>query len=75
MFFERKNIKLAKRVNKELIETVKDLKKEYYMKKSIIENSIEPSQTIIRENKILEAKYFFFIKQLKLRKIRTENHM
>jgi hypothetical protein len=71
MFFSRKK-KLKKQYDKNLINTVSEIKREYYQKKRIIEQSIEPSQSILIEYKILEAKYFFYIKQLKVRKIRTE---
>ncbi|WP_158217655.1 YaaL family protein [Lottiidibacillus patelloidae] len=70
MFFRRN--KLKKQYDNQLIETVSEIKKEYYQKKRILEQSIEPSQSILMEYKILEAKYFFYIKQLKVRKIRTE---
>ncbi|OZM55723.1 hypothetical protein CIB95_15845 [Lottiidibacillus patelloidae] len=70
LFFRRN--KLKKQYDNQLIETVSEIKKEYYQKKRILEQSIEPSQSILMEYKILEAKYFFYIKQLKVRKIRTE---
>jgi hypothetical protein len=71
VFFKKKN-KLKEQFDMKLIETVKRVKKEYYQKKHILEQSIEPSQSILMEFSILEAKYFFLIKQLKIRNIRTE---
>jgi uncharacterized metal-binding protein len=72
MFFRRKR-HLQKRLNEELISTARRLKAEYYQKKAIVEKSIEPSYSIVMEYKKVEVKYFYTIKQLKSRKIRTEN--
>jgi hypothetical protein len=74
MFFKSKH-KLKKHYDKQLLETISTIKKEYYHKKKYLEQSIEPSQQVLVEYKILEAKYFFFIKQMKLRNIRTEKQL
>jgi hypothetical protein len=74
MFFKNKK-KLKKHYDNQLVDTISELKKEYYHKKKVLAQSIEPSQQVVIEYKILEAKYFFYIKQLKLRNIRTEKQL
>ncbi|MFP3721640.1 YaaL family protein [Niallia circulans] len=68
MFFRRKG-KLRKEFDEKLLVQFSHLKKEWLNDKSLLDKSFDPSDEVISESKLSEAKYFFLFKEAKQRKI------
>ena len=68
MLFKKKG-KLRKEYNQELFSQLEIAKKEWMRQKSLIENSVEPSDDILNELKVAETKYFFLLREAKRRKV------
>ncbi|WP_349409039.1 YaaL family protein [Pseudalkalibacillus sp. SCS-8] len=69
MFFRRKG-RLRKEANERLLKTIDSVRSEWLTKKELIENSVEPSEQVLFEVELAKAKYFFLLKEAKVRKIR-----
>ncbi|MCF6139615.1 YaaL family protein [Pseudalkalibacillus berkeleyi] len=72
MFFRRKG-RLRKEANERLLNAIESVRSEWLTKKELIENSVEPSEQVLYEVKLAKAKYFFLLKEAKVRKIRTRS--
>jgi len=65
----RKRDKLKREFDQYLLSQLELLKDEWMRQKSLIEKSIDPSDDIVNELKLVESKYFFLIREAKNRKI------
>lgn len=68
MLFRKKGW-LRKEFDQSLLIKVNELKDSWFNQKQLVERSFEPSQEIISQAKIAEAKYFFLFKEVKYRNI------
>lgn len=68
MFWRRKGW-LKKQFDQQLIEQLEAMRNEWMNQKDLIEKSIEPSEDVLMDLKITEAKYFFLIREAKRRRI------
>jgi hypothetical protein len=68
MFFQKKG-KLRKEYDNKLLKSLEDAKKDWISQKALEEMSIENSFEIDYLSKIAEAKYFFFFREAKNRKV------
>ncbi|WP_409252448.1 YaaL family protein [Bacillus sp. SCS-153A] len=68
MFFQKKG-KLRKEYDTKLLHSLEDAKKDWISQKALEEMSIENSFEINYRSKIAEAKYFFFFREAKNRKV------
>jgi hypothetical protein len=68
MFFQKKG-KLRKEYDNKLLQSLEDAKKDWISQKALEEMSIENSFEIDYLSKIAEAKYFFFFREAKNRKV------
>ncbi|MDP4162966.1 MAG: YaaL family protein [Bacillota bacterium] len=71
MFFRRRNW-LRKEFDEKLLTQLDDLKKDWQQQKSLLEKSFDPSDEVICQTKLAEAKYFFLFKEAKQRKIKLK---
>ncbi|MDE3840507.1 DUF2508 domain-containing protein [Bacillus methanolicus] len=70
MFFRRRRKGwLRKEFDQKLICQLEELKKQWENQKSLVEKSLDPSEDVICQAKLAEAKYFFLFKEAKQRKI------
>lgn len=60
---------LRKEFDEKLLNQLIDLKNERNNQNALIEKSFDPSQEVLWEAKLVEAKYFFLLKEAKKRKI------
>ncbi|TCP22116.1 uncharacterized protein DUF2508 [Scopulibacillus darangshiensis] len=60
--FRRKK-KLRSEINGNLLETLTTCKEDWFRKKRVIEKSIEPSDEVMYQLKLAEAKYLFLLKE------------
>ncbi|WP_261134757.1 YaaL family protein [Bacillus sp. Marseille-Q3570] len=72
MFFSRKG-RLRKEANERLLNSIEAIRTEWLTKKDLIENSVEPSEQVLYEVKLAKAKYFFLLREAKIRNIRTRS--
>jgi hypothetical protein len=68
MFFQKKG-KLRKEYDHALLHSLEDTKKDWISQKALEDMSIENSYEINYLSKIAEAKYFFFFREAKKRKV------
>ncbi|ASA97217.1 MULTISPECIES: YaaL family protein [Anoxybacillus] len=68
MFWKKKGW-LRKQFNDQLIERLQRYRDDWMEKKQLIEKSVEPSDKIIFDLKIAEAKYLFLLREAKKRKV------
>jgi hypothetical protein len=68
VFWKRKGW-LRKQFNDQLIERLQRYRDEWMGKKQLIDKSVEPSDKIICDLKIAEAKYLFLLREAKKRKV------
>lgn len=71
MFFRRKE-KLRRNTDQQLWDLLNELKEEWMKNKLIIEKSVDPSEELLHHLKISEAKYFYLMKEAKVRKLTAE---
>jgi hypothetical protein len=69
MFFRRKSW-LRDEFDEKLINGLNEYKKNWQQQKQLLDKSFDPSEEVICETKLAEAKYFFLLKEAKDRKIR-----
>jgi hypothetical protein len=69
MFFRRKSW-LRDEFDEKLIKGLNEYKMNWQQQKQLLEKSFDPSEEVICETKIAEAKYFFLLKEAKNRNIR-----
>jgi hypothetical protein len=68
MFFRRKN-RLRNEYNEKLLNCLNENKDDWQRQKVLLERSFDPSDEVICETKLAEAKYFFLLKEAKYRNI------
>ncbi|MBO9131501.1 YaaL family protein [Bacillus sp. 165] len=68
MFFRRKGY-LRKEFDENLVILLEQLKQEWLREKRIVENSLEPSYEVLCHLSIVEAKYFYMLREAKNRKV------
>ncbi|WML50354.1 YaaL family protein [Neobacillus sp. PS3-34] len=68
MFFRRKGW-LRKEYDEKLLQHMNDFKCEWQQQKMLLEKSFDPSEEVICQSKLAEAKYFFLFKEAKHRNI------
>ncbi|GGJ80194.1 hypothetical protein GGR02_003412 [Anoxybacillus voinovskiensis] len=68
MFWRRKG-RLKKQFDERLVEQLEAMRNEWIKQKELIEKSIEPSEDVLMDAKITEAKYFFLIREAKRRRV------
>jgi hypothetical protein len=68
MFFQRKG-KLRREFNEKLLGTLEINKNEWMRQKEVVNKCVEPSEEVLSSLKIAEAKYFFLIREAKIRKV------
>lgn len=69
MLFRRKGW-LRSQYDQQLIQNLLMMKKEWNRQKQLVDRSVEPSPQVLYELKVAEAKYFFLLKEAKVRKIK-----
>jgi hypothetical protein len=68
MFFRRKGW-LRKEYNEKLLIQLEKLKYSRYQQKKLLEKCLDPSDDVILQLKLEEAKYFFLLKEAKKRQL------
>jgi hypothetical protein len=68
MFFRRKGW-LRKEYDEKLLDQLETIKQRRSQQKKLLEKCVEPSDDLILQVKLLEAKYFFLIKEAKIREV------
>lgn len=68
MFWRRKG-RLKKQFDERLVEQLEAMRNEWIKQKELIEKSIEPSEDVLMDAKMTEAKYFFLIREAKRRRV------
>ena len=71
MLFRRKGW-LRSQYDQQLTQNLLDLREEWNRQKQLVDKSVEPSTQVLYELKIAEAKYFFLLKEAKIRTIKME---
>lgn len=70
--FKRKQ-KLRKAMQEDLLESLSSCRDSWIRKKSVIEGSIEPSEEVLQQLKLSEAKYLFLLKEARHQKLSIRN--
>jgi spore coat polysaccharide biosynthesis predicted glycosyltransferase SpsG len=68
VFWHRKGW-LKREFDEKLIKELEMVKNEWLKQKNLVEKVVEPSEAVIVDLKIAEAKYFFLIKEAKRRRV------
>lgn len=71
MFFRKKG-KLRKEFDEKLLDDLDQLRETKTNQKILLEKSFDPSDEIIVQMKLTEAKYFYLLKEAKHRKIKIK---
>ncbi|WP_077215250.1 YaaL family protein [Bacillus dakarensis] len=71
MIFRRKGW-LRKEFDEKLLYDLEEIRSKWSMQKALVEKSFDPSEEIIYETKLTEAKYFYLIKEAKHRKVKMQ---
>ncbi|MCA0972395.1 YaaL family protein [Halobacillus litoralis] len=67
MFGRKKRIR--KEMDKQLLEDIRKLKKDWETLESIMEQSIEPSDAGLQDLAVVKAKYFYLLREARVRGI------
>ncbi|MDQ0233569.1 YaaL family protein [Metabacillus malikii] len=62
---------LRKHYDQQLLKELLEMKKEWNRQKQLVDKSFEPSEYILYDLKVAEAKYFFLLKEAKKRNIKV----
>lgn len=65
----KKKGQLKKEFDDKLLSELERLKEDWMMKKKFLSQSIEPSEDLVNEFKVLEAKYLYLLREAKHRKV------
>jgi hypothetical protein len=68
VFFRRKGW-IRKEFDEKLLNSMDEYKKDWQQQKTLLDKSFDPSEEVICQTKIAEAKYFFLLKEAKQRNI------
>lgn len=71
MFFRRKG-KLRRETDQKLWNSLNDLKEEWMRNKLLVEKSIDPSVHLLNDLKTSEAKYFYLVREAKVRHLSAD---
>jgi hypothetical protein len=66
--FGKKKGALRKEMNESLLDLLYQCKTEWMTKKKVIDASIDPSDEVLHQLKLAEAKYFCLLKEVRMRK-------
>jgi hypothetical protein len=69
MFFSKRG-KIRSYGDEKLLIMLDRLKNEWQIRKEIIEKSVEPSTNVLYEFNLIQAKYFYLLKEAKQRGVR-----
>ena len=69
MLFRRKGW-LRSQYDQQLVQNLLNMKEEWNRQKQLVDKSVEPSTQVLYELKIAESKYFFLLKEAKIRNIK-----
>lgn len=68
MFFRRKG-RLRQEYDERLLTQLNKFKEQWHQEKLLLEKSFDPSEDVICQTKIMEAKYIFMLREVKQRNI------
>jgi hypothetical protein len=68
MFFRKKG-RLRREYDEKLLIQLETLKQSRHYQKNLLEKCLDPSNEVIMQLKLIEAKYFFLLKEAKKRQI------
>ncbi|WP_042453779.1 YaaL family protein [Neobacillus dielmonensis] len=68
MFFRRKG-RLRNEFDEKVLLQLNQYKDKWHQEKSLLEKSLDPSEDVICQTKIAEAKYILLLKEAKYRKV------
>ncbi|RHW30922.1 DUF2508 family protein [Neobacillus notoginsengisoli] len=68
MFFRRKG-RLRKEFNEKYLDLLEKAKVDRQQQKTLLDKSFDPSEDVICQAKLAEAKFFFLLKEAKNRKV------
>lgn len=71
MFFRRKG-KLRRETDQKLWDSLNTLKEDWMRNKLLVEKSIDPSVDLLNDLKTSEAKYFYLIREAKVRRLSAD---
>ncbi|MEH7119685.1 YaaL family protein [Neobacillus vireti] len=69
MFFQRKG-RLRKEYDEKLLVQLNRYKNQWQQEKLLLERSFDPSEEVICQTKIAEAKYIFLLREAKQRQVK-----
>lgn len=69
MFFRKKD-RIKKQYDAKLMETTEDCKNRWAKQKSLVDKSVDPSEEVICQLKIAEAKYLFLLREVRNRMVK-----
>ncbi|WP_251555370.1 YaaL family protein [Neobacillus muris] len=68
MFFRRKG-RLRSEFDEKVLVQLNHYKEKWHQEKNLLEKSLDPSEDVICQTKIAEAKYILLLKEAKYRKV------
>lgn len=71
MFFRRKG-KLRRETDQKLWDALNTLKEDWMRNKLLVEKSIDPSVDLLNDLKTSEAKYFYLVREAKVRHLSAD---
>ena len=71
MIFRRKGW-LRKEFDEKLLDDINTIRTKWNNQRALVEKSFDPSEEILYETKLIEAKYFYLIKEAKKRNVRIQ---
>ncbi|MGO4890598.1 YaaL family protein [Anaerobacillus sp. MEB173] len=70
MFFRKKG-RIRKEEDERLIETIDTIKEQLLLQKGLVQSSFDPSESVLNELRLSEAKYLFLLKEARIRNTRN----
>ncbi len=71
MFFRRKG-KLRRETDQKLWDSLNTLKEDWMRNKLLVEKSVDPSVDLLNDLKTSEAKYFYLVREAKVRHLSAD---
>ncbi|CAG9623553.1 YaaL family protein [Sutcliffiella rhizosphaerae] len=71
MFFRKKD-RLKKQFDAKLMETTESCKNRWTKQKNLVNKSVDPSEEVICQLKVAEAKYLFLLREVRTRTIKKK---
>ncbi|KMJ56559.1 hypothetical protein AB685_21300 [Bacillus sp. LL01] len=69
MFFRKKD-RLKKMFDVKLMDTTEECKNRWSKQKSLVDKSVDPSEEVICQLKVAEAKYLFLLREVRTRMVK-----